>query len=132
MWLPPSLRWLYHSPRLSPSARIRSSPKVNDALSDKASFFDGHLILVGDALATNRPHLALATEQAAGHCLDMGKVWHGEMTLEQWETKTLIQAKRIWLASRVLGVFGVGGWWAFLKILATYLSFMIKVKRNKL
>ncbi len=49
--------------------------KVNDALSEKASFYDGHVVLVGDALCTVRPHLAAATEQAAGHCLSLGKVW---------------------------------------------------------
>ncbi|OIW23616.1 FAD/NAD(P)-binding domain-containing protein [Coniochaeta ligniaria NRRL 30616] len=106
--------------------------KVNDALSDKVSFYDGHLVLVGDALATLRPHIAAATEQAAGHCLDLGKVWHGEMTRQQWEKTTWFQAKRLWLVSRAMGIFGVGGWWALLKILATYLSFMVKMKRSKI
>jgi hypothetical protein len=88
--------------------------------------------LVGDALAALRPHLAASTEQAAGHCLDLGKVWHGEMTMEQWEKKSLSQAKRLWLACRLSGIFGVGGWWEFLKTLATYLVFMIRTKRSKL
>jgi 2-polyprenyl-6-methoxyphenol hydroxylase-like FAD-dependent oxidoreductase len=105
--------------------------KVNDALTDKAIFFDGHLVLVGDALATYRPHLALATEQVAGHCLDLGKVWHGEMTLQQWERKACVQAKRIWLASRAAGVFGLGSWLPFLSSLLTYLAFSLKLKLGK-
>ncbi|KAK4157188.1 zeaxanthin epoxidase, chloroplastic [Chaetomidium leptoderma] len=56
--------------------------KVTDALCDRAVFWEGKVVLVGDALATFRPHFAVATEQAARAPLDalMGHSW---MTVTQ-------------------------------------------------
>ncbi|KAB5572790.1 hypothetical protein GE09DRAFT_1170812 [Coniochaeta sp. 2T2.1] len=108
--------------------------KVDDALvtGDRATFHDGRVVLVGDALATFRPHIAMSTENAAGQVLDLGKVWKREMTLREWEGKVLFAGKKLWLVSRAVGIFGVCGWWPFVKILAAYVSFLVRGRRSKL
>ncbi|KAE8327003.1 hypothetical protein BDV39DRAFT_205415 [Aspergillus sergii] len=45
-----------------------------------ASYLDGRLVRVGDAFATFRSHLGLASEQAARHCLQMDRAWSGEIS----------------------------------------------------
>lgn len=105
--------------------------KVNDVLCEKAVFHDGKVVLVGDALAAFRPHLAVATEQAARHCLGLARVWEGEMTMEQWSREATGYGKRMWLASRVLGIFGLGSWGQLLKTLWVYVVFLVKLKLGK-
>ena len=105
--------------------------KVNDALCEKAAFCDGRVVLVGDALGAFRPHLAVATEQAARHCLALGRVWEGERTVEQWAGEVVEYAKRMWLASRVAGVLGQGGWRELGKALWVYVVFLVKVRLGK-
>ncbi|KAK4164335.1 6-hydroxynicotinate 3-monooxygenase [Cladorrhinum sp. PSN259] len=90
--------------------------KVNDALCEKAVYHHGRIILVGDALTTFRPHLAVATEQGARHCLGLGKVWDGEISIDQWEREATGHARKIWLLSRVLGVWWLEGWREFLGV----------------
>lgn len=115
--------------------------KVNDVLNEKAAFFDGHLVLVGDALAAFRPHLALATEQAARHCLDLARVWEqqgeeqeddGKHTtkaaVHQWATEAVTYGKRNWLLNRLLGLFGTGRRWEFCWTLCRYFAFLTRFK----
>jgi hypothetical protein len=102
--------------------------KVNDALCDRAVFFNGKVILVGDAFATFRPHFAVATEQAARHCLGLGRVWGGEMTLQEWEEEAKTWGKTQWLRGRILGAFGTGRWWEFVKGLWKYVAFVVGLK----
>ncbi|KAL2141945.1 hypothetical protein VTI28DRAFT_1780 [Corynascus sepedonium] len=111
--------------------------KVNDALSETAVFCDGRVILVGDALAAFRPHLAVATEQAARHCLGLAKVWESgseeevAAALQRWATETVAHGKRTWLASRLLGAFGQGRWSEFWRTLWTYVTFLVKLKLGR-
>lgn len=102
--------------------------KVNDALYNTASFYDDHLILVGDALATFRPHIARATEQAAFQCLSLAKVWANEQTYQQWDHEVGVYAKRMCLLSIVVGKFGQGSTIEFLKSFFFYLVFVIRIK----
>lgn len=118
----------------APFAELLSKPqelfvtKITDALSEKAAFHDGRVLLVGDALAAFRPHLAVATEQAAKHCLGLGEVWEGRKTIEEWEREATMYGKRIWLASRLLGAFGCRGWWDFGGVLAQYVVVLVGLK----
>ena len=105
--------------------------KVNDALCETAAFCDGRVVLVGDALAAFRPHLAVATEQAARHCLGLARVWAGEMTVEQWAREATGYGKRMWLASRVLGLFCMGSWGQLLGVMWVYVVFLVKLKMGK-
>ncbi|KAL2020573.1 hypothetical protein VTK56DRAFT_8161 [Thermocarpiscus australiensis] len=125
-------------PRLAPpfaellvATREPFVTKVNDALCERAVFCGGRVLLVGDALAAFRPHFAVATEQAARHCLALEEVWEGRMGLGRWEDEVTRYGKRMWLASRVLGVFGVGGWWEFLRVLFVYVVFLVRLKLGR-
>ncbi|KAL2164674.1 hypothetical protein VTH06DRAFT_3891 [Thermothelomyces fergusii] len=88
--------------------------RINDALSDQAAFFDGHVVLVGDALAGFRPHFAVAAEQAARHCLALARAWEqrrgGPGPVQQWAAEAVAYGRRTWLLSRLLGHFGLGRW----------------------
>ena len=46
---------------------------ITDVSSPRSVFYDGRLILVGDALAGFRPHTAASTSQAAFHALTLNK-----------------------------------------------------------
>ncbi|KAK3302905.1 uncharacterized protein B0T15DRAFT_538526 [Chaetomium strumarium] len=122
----------------APFAALLSHPgqtpfvtKVNDALTETAVFWDGKVVLVGDALAASRPHFAVATEQAAQHCLGLAKVWGGEQTLQQWARDVTGYGKRIWLLSRVLGAFGLRGWREFVKVLCVYVAFLVRLRLGR-
>ncbi|KAL2262516.1 hypothetical protein VTK26DRAFT_1096 [Humicola hyalothermophila] len=106
--------------------------RVSDALCEAgASFCDGRVVLVGDALATFRPHFAVATEQAARHCLALGRVWAGQMTVRQWSSEVTAYGKRMWLASRVLGAFGTGRWLELARTLCAYVWLLVGLKLGK-
>lgn len=107
--------------------------KVNDALCEAARpvFRDGRVVLVGDALAAFRPHLAIATEQAARHCLALGRVWEGGLPLDRWGREARAHGKSMWLASRVLGAFGLGRWWELLMVACVYVAFLVRLKLGR-
>ncbi|UJR17254.1 hypothetical protein I4U23_004149 [Adineta vaga] len=52
---------------------------ISDVLSSQATYYDGRVVFVGDALAGFRPHTAGATSQAAFHAL---KLWE---TMKNWD-----------------------------------------------
>ncbi|KAK0717656.1 FAD binding domain protein [Lasiosphaeria miniovina] len=106
--------------------------KVNDVFTERATYCGGRVVLVGDALATFRPHLALATEQAARHCLGLEKVWDGDKTLQEWEREVLTWGRKIWMGSRVLGIYGQGTWWQFFKIIGAYILLVLRLRWGKL
>ncbi|KAK3986771.1 zeaxanthin epoxidase, chloroplastic [Cladorrhinum sp. PSN332] len=102
--------------------------KVNDSICDKAVYHDGKVLLVGDALTTFRPHFALATEQGGRHCLGLGKVWNGEVSLEEWEKEATKHATKTWLLSRVLGTWFLRGWVELLGTLWMYVVALVSLK----
>lgn len=106
--------------------------KVNDVLCTTACYWDGRVLLVGDALATFRPHLALATEQAAKHSLGLDKVRHGDISLNEWDAQVSSFAKRIWLLSRVVGEFGQGSLFSFAWAIFQYVIFLLMTKLGRL
>lgn len=62
---------------------------IHDFAADKAAFYDNKVLLVGDALALFRPHMALALNQAALHTLLLEKAMRGEMNMEEWERRVV-------------------------------------------
>ena len=99
--------------------------RVSDAVCERAVYCGGRVVLVGDALATFRPHFAVATEQAARHCLGLGRVWEGGMGLREWEGQVVGYGRRMWMASRVLGAWGLGGWWEFWGVLGRFVGVLL-------
>ena len=58
---------------------------VTDFCTPQASFVNGKVLLVGDASALLRPHVAFSTNQAAFQCMMVEKLVKGETTLKQWD-----------------------------------------------
>ncbi|KAG8169389.1 hypothetical protein KVR01_000134 [Diaporthe batatas] len=81
--------------------------KVGEAESSTASVYDGRVVLVGDALTSHRPHMGMASEQAARHCWQMDKVWRGETTQEQRDCEARLYARRFLLINRMIGLSGM-------------------------
>ncbi|KAI0376973.1 FAD binding domain protein [Hypomontagnella monticulosa] len=106
--------------------------KVNDALCTTPTFYDNHVILVGDGLTAFRPHIAQATEQAAYHCLSLAKVLGNQKTYGEYSREVGLYAKRMWLLSILVGEFGQGSTTVFLKSLFAYIVFIIRSKLSRL
>ncbi|KAI0401073.1 FAD binding domain protein [Xylaria palmicola] len=120
--------------RIRPTFTSRMAPpnpfvtKVNDVLCTTPSFYDGHVILVGDALAAIRPHIAYSAEQAAFHTLSLAKVSRGEETMDAWCREVGHHAQRFHFLSRVVGHFGQGPLIVFLKPLLSYILLVVRLK----
>lgn len=78
---------------------------VSDTIPYQASFFDHKLLLVGEALALIRPHLALSTNQSAMHCLELEKALRGEITIAKWEQKALQYAVKSQAMTNAFGTY---------------------------
>ena len=87
---------------------------VSDAITHRASFFDGKLLLVGDALTLFRPHVALSANQAAVDCLQLEKTLSGKISIKQWERKALQYGARTRLLSIMTGNYTQFGGLKFL------------------
>ena len=68
---------------------------ITDVISPRNSFFDGKLLLIGDALAGFRPHTAASTSQAAFDTQELYEMMIGEISLKQWEEETMQYAKYV-------------------------------------
>lgn len=90
--------------------------------------YDGRVVLVGDALATYRPNLGRATDQAAAHCLSLMHVWRGERTLAAWEGDACREAARVLLLSRIMSEFGKGTWFSLFRSVTSYLWYNLRSK----
>lgn len=101
--------------------------KVSEHLGSRASFHDGHVVLLGDSLAAYRPNLGRATDQAASQCLSLAEVWSGGKTLAAWEHQCCREANRVLLMSRVASELGRGSWFSLFRSLASYLWFNLTV-----
>ncbi|KAI9712240.1 MAG: hypothetical protein M1828_001718 [Chrysothrix sp. TS-e1954] len=62
---------------------------IRDSASPRASFFDGHLVLVGEALRLLRPHTGMSANQAATHCFGLRRYLVGEISIGDWEKEVL-------------------------------------------
>ena len=71
---------------------------ISDYAASKASYFDGKLLLVGDALALFRPHIGSSTNQCAMDCLLLERVLQKQMSLSEWERRVTLHARitRLW------------------------------------
>jgi hypothetical protein len=100
---------------------------IHDYACPKAAFFDGKVLLVGDALALFRPHAALSFNQAALDCLLLEKVMTGEMDIKTWETKVTVYGARSLAVNETAGAYAIYGIFAaargIWKYLWTFLPF---------
>lgn len=66
---------------------------ITDVISPRNSFFDGKLLLIGDAVAGFRPHTAASTSQAAFDAQKLYEMMSGGISREKWEEETMEYAK---------------------------------------
>ena len=66
---------------------------ITDVLSPRNSFFDGKVLMIGDAVCGFRPHTAASTSQAAFDAQKLDDLLRGEIIREQWETDTMEYAR---------------------------------------
>lgn len=66
---------------------------ITDVISPQNAFFNGKLLLIGDAVAGFRPHTAASTSQAAFDAQKLEPLMTGEIGLEQWKQETMEYAK---------------------------------------
>ena len=76
---------------------------VTDVIASRASFFNGKVLLVGDALAGFRPHVFASTNQAALDALLLRDFMVEKMSLEEWEGRVLQYAREMSQASIEIG-----------------------------
>ena len=78
---------------------------IRDFPASKAVFWDGKVILVGDAFALCRPHAGGSTSQAAFQAIELAKVWEGISTAEQWEKECIASAAKAQALSLAMAEF---------------------------
>ncbi|KAI2619301.1 FAD binding domain-containing protein [Hypoxylon sp. NC1633] len=100
--------------------------KVIEAQTTTASFYDDHLVLVGDAFTGFRSHLGWASEQAARHAVSLDKVWRGEITMKQRDKEAVLYAQRFILLNRMMGFVGLGWMPSFIRSALAYAWVMIR------
>lgn len=93
-----------------------------------ASFYDGRVVLVGDAFTALRSHLGMASEQAATHCLQMDRVWRGELGLAERDRLAALYGDKFLLLNRLTGFFGLEMAWALVRTFFVYVWMMLMVR----
>lgn len=68
---------------------------ITDVVTSKASFMNGKVLLVGDAVAGFRPHTAASTSQAAFHAMLFERCLKGDISSEQMQVMMLDHAKQV-------------------------------------
>lgn len=76
---------------------------VTDVICPQNSFYDGKLLLVGDALAGFRPHTAASTGQAAFDAMTMSEFFGGGIDKVEYDDRVLEFAKNVQKKGVMLG-----------------------------
>ncbi|CAA9966353.1 hypothetical protein CFE70_010124 [Pyrenophora teres f. teres 0-1] len=77
----------------------------------KGSFFDGKLLLVGEAFLQVRPHLGASSDIAGISAINLPHVLNGDITIEEWEKRVAEHAIEKAIGCRAMGMFGMTGQW---------------------
>lgn len=99
---------------------------VRECTPPRLSFFDGHMLLVGDCAGSLRPNAGLAFNQAALQCTLLKKVVNKEegMTMDTWERRA-IEARTVASAyNKFFANWYFAGW---VSISASFLEFQAKM-----
>lgn len=76
---------------------------IREGSTPQSVFYDGKLLLVGDAFSLFRPHIGASTNQAARQALELVEVFQGHKSLKEWEESSLSYAK---MTSAISMTFG--------------------------
>lgn len=99
--------------------------KIYDITCSQGVFHEGKVFLVGDALATFRPHIGLSTNQGAYHCALLRQVLENKMSDKAWEKAVLRYANVQSHLSILIGVFGTGSRIALVRCVLKYVLVLI-------
>ncbi|MCJ1438710.1 hypothetical protein MMC27_008100 [Xylographa pallens] len=99
---------------------------VREGSASRAAFFDGKVLLVGDALTTMRPHIASSTNQAAVNALLLEKVMKGDLTIAEWERQSLQYGEITALKSVLIAAWSLSGYTETLFALTKYGTAVIR------
>ncbi|KAF2158657.1 hypothetical protein M409DRAFT_71515 [Zasmidium cellare ATCC 36951] len=76
---------------------------ITDVISPTNRFYDGKVLLVGDALAGFRPHTAASTGQAACDAIMLDRLLRGEISAGEYDTEVMDFATRVQRSGVVMG-----------------------------
>ncbi|EON61853.1 hypothetical protein W97_01071 [Coniosporium apollinis CBS 100218] len=62
---------------------------ITDVISPQNEFCGGKVVLIGDALAGFRPHIAASTSQAASDAMKLADMLEGKIGREQWREESM-------------------------------------------
>ncbi|KAL9111275.1 MAG: hypothetical protein Q9227_004354 [Pyrenula ochraceoflavens] len=78
---------------------------VNDCTAPSALYFNGKVILLGEALALIRPHTGISFDTAAFQVLQLKRVMEGQSTLDEWQEQVNSNNRKAELFALVYGRF---------------------------
>lgn len=76
-----------------------------------ASFYNGKVLLVGEAYTQIRPHLGASCDIAALQALVLAQVLNEGKAIGEWESEVAEYASKMSIASQATGIFGMTGKW---------------------
>jgi len=76
---------------------------ITDVISPRNAFFDGKVLLIGDAVAGFRPHTAASTSQAAFDAQQLDGLMRGNISRGEWERNTMEYARHMQSRGVALG-----------------------------
>ena len=85
---------------------------IRDRSSSRASFLDGRVLFVGEALTLIRPHTGMSFNHSAVNCLTLRKVLQNQLTLRAWEKEVLQWAEWSSLLSIAVGSYFLRHAWS--------------------
>ena len=78
-----------------------------------------------------RPHMGMASTQAARHCLQMVRVWWQEITQKQRDLEATDYAEKFIPMNRLIGLGGLGQIVAVVRVLWSLILLVIKHKLGR-
>lgn len=85
-------------PQFSEIVRATKKPfvqAVTDVISPTNEFFNGKVVLLGDALAGFRPHTVASTSQAAFDAMILADMIRGDISRKEWKKQSMAYARTI-------------------------------------
>ena len=76
---------------------------ITDVFSPRISFYDGKVLLLGDAVAGFRPHTGSSTNQAAFDAEKLSELMRGAIDKDQWTQEVMEFAKKVQQAGIEMG-----------------------------
>ncbi|KAI0470035.1 FAD binding domain protein [Xylariaceae sp. FL0804] len=100
--------------------------KIRDVSADRACFYEGKVVLVGDAFSALRPQIGAATEQAALHSNTLEEIYRGAKTHNEWEKHIQQHTMRIALINEIVAELGRGSILSLIQAIVVFFLFVFR------